>query len=462
MGDLRRPADVLRLISFRTIGTDLQAGVVVGVVLVPISMAYGIIAGVGPASGLYGAIAICLIAAVAGGCRGLIAGPNLFVALVLAPVVADHGVMSAFTATMLAGIIMVVFAAVRLGRLIAYVPYSLLSGFFTAAGIVLIITQVLPAVGIPTAKGGVSGNIAAWFGASVNLDALAVAGVNIAVGLLWPQRLARYAPGPFVALIVGVGVGLTWFHGAPTIGDIPRGLPELATPVFSAALILPAFTIAFLCAAIGLLTALQADTLTGGSHRSNYLLAVFGVGNSAAGVLGGNVGGASVNTFLNIQAGGRTAIASVVAALVMVLALMALPIGQIPTAVLAGIIIVNGYRVIDWKYLRKTLKVPRGYAAVMLLTAAVALLADFVTAVVVGLVLASLVAARRGEEPELQRLISVPLVDSAVWPDGYPFESHVGLVVMPDWVSVSSARELGRILGQDINGATLRFSTSAR
>ena len=434
----------------RTIAIDLQAGIVVGVVLVPTAMAYGLIAGLGPGPGLYGAIVICLIAAVAGGCRGLISGPNVFVVLVLSPVVAEHGPGAAFTVTMLAGVMLMAAAAAGWGRLIAYVPHSLLSGFFTAAGMVLIVTQVLPAMGLPTAPGGVPGNIAAWVGTSVNFDALAVSGVTIAVGLLWPQRLGRYVPGPFLALVVGVAVGTLWFQSAPAIGEVPRGLPILTVPVFDAALILPAFTIAFLCAAIGLITALQADTLTGGRHRSNYLLGVYGVGNVAAGAVGGTAGGVSVSTFLNIQSGGRTALSAIVAALVMLLTLLALPIDRIPIAVLAGIIIVNGYRIIDWRYLGKVLRVPRGYAAVMLLTAVVGLLADLIAALIVGMVLAALVAARRSEDSELQRLVSVPLVDSAIWPDADSLESHVGLVVMPDWVSVSSAREMSRILGRDI------------
>ncbi len=434
----------------RTIVTNLQAGIVVGVVLVPVAMAYGLIAGIGPAAGLYGAVAVGLVTAIAGSSRVLIAGPNVFVALVLAPVTAEHGLTAAFTTTMLAGVILVAFAAVRWGRLVAYIPHSLLVGFFTAAGIVLIITHILPAVGLPTAKGGAIGNMVAWPSATFNFDAVIVALVTVAVGLLWPRRLSRYAPGPFVALLGGTLIGMLWLHDAPVVGDIPRGLPTLTMPIFNPAFILPAFTIALMCAANGLITALQADSLTGSSHRPNQLLTALGVGNLLGGFFGGNAGGASVTTFLNIQARGRSVVSPITAALIVLLALIFLPIEEIPIAALAGIIIVNGYLIIDWRYMKRIARIPRGYAAVMLTTAIIAMIVDFNVAVIIGLVVAFLVAAVRSERSELQRLVSVPLPDSAVWPDGEMLESRVGLVVMPDWVSVSSAREMVRILGRDM------------
>ena len=437
-------------VNIRRIITDLQAGIVVGIVLVPVAMAYGLIAGIGPAAGLYGAVAVGLVAAVAGSSRSLIAGPNVFVALVLGPVAIEYGLAGAFTTTMLAGIILLAFAAARWGRLVAYIPYSLLAGFFTAAGIVLVITHIMPAIGLSTAKGGVIGNVTAWMDASINIDALAVAGTTVVIGLLWPRKLARYVPGPFVALVAGTAIGLTLFQAAPVVGDIPRGLPTLTTPIFNPAFVLPAFTIALLCAANGLLVALQTDSLTGGTHRPNQLLAAFGVGNLLGGFMGGNAGGASVTTFLNIQAGGRTIVSTISASLIVLLALVALPIERIPIAALAGIVIVNGYLVIDWRYVKRITKVPRGYAAVMSITAVVAVAVDFNVAVIIGLVAASLVGARRSERSELQRLISVPVPDSAVWPDGDPLESHVGLVVMPDWVSVASAREMARVVTGDI------------
>ena len=439
----------------KNITTDLLSGMVIGVILVPTAMAYGIIAGVGPAAGLYGAIVIGFLAAITGGTRAFISGPNVFVAIVLAPVVADQGLEAAFTAALLAGLFLLALSVLRLGRFIAYIPHSLLSGFISAAGILLIVTQVMPALGLPTAPGGIIGNVKAWPGAIVNYEALAVASITIATGFLWPTKLAKYVPGQFIALVVGTAAGILWFDDAPVIGNIPQGLPDLTLPVFDTAVITPAFTMALLSAATTLLTALQTDSITGGRHKPNRELMAQGIGNVAAGLIGGSPGGVSFTTLINAHAGGRSMIAALTAVSVLVLSLIALPATHIPLAALAGIIMVNGYRIIDWRYLRRLRQIPISYVLVMLTTAIAAVVVDFVTAILIGLVAAALVGATRSERHELNRLISVPLPDSAIWPDADPFQSRVGLVILPDSVSVASAREMARVLKGEVRDSEL-------
>ena len=236
------------------------------------------------------------------------------------------------------------------------------------------------------------------------------------------------------------------------IGEVPRGLPQLTWPVFMPEVIPAAFTMALLCTAVTLLTCLQADATTGGRHQPNRELMAQGAGNIAAGLIGGNPGGASSTTFLNLQAGGRSRIAGVTAAAVVALAL-AVPFDQIPLSVLAGIIMVTGYRIIDWEFLRRVRSIPLGYTVVMLATATVAVLMDFTMAILVGLVLSGLVDVTRSHRRELERLVSVPLPDTEIWPDADPYDSRVGLIVMPDRVSVASARELSRVLGGDIQAS---------
>ena len=158
-------------------------------------------------------------------------------------------------------------------------------------------------------------------------------------------------------------------------GD-PRGLPALTWPAFNPEVIPPAFTMALLCTAVTLLTCLQADATTGGRHQPNRELMAQGVGNVAAGLIGGNPGGASSTTFLNLQVGGRSRVAGVTSAVVVALA-FAVPFNQIPLSMLAGIIIVTGYRVIDWEFLRRVRSIPLGYTVVMLATATVAVLIGF-------------------------------------------------------------------------------------
>ena len=209
---------------------------------------------------------------------------------------------------------------------------------------------------------------------------------------------------------------------------------------------------ALLCAAATLLTCLQADAITGGRHQPNRELVAQGVGNMAAGLIGGNPGGASSPTFLNLQAGGRGKVAGLTAAVVVALSL-ALPFDKLPLAVLAGIIMVTGYRVIDWSFVRRLRDIPIGYTVVMLATAAVAVLISFTVAVLVGLVLSALLDGTRSHQRELERLVSVPLPDTEIWPDADPYGARVGLIVLPDRVSVASARELSRILGGDIRAS---------
>ncbi len=436
----------------RSISTDLLAGVLVGVVLVPTAMAYGVIAGLGPVAGLHGAIVLGLLAAIMGNTRGLISGPNIFVTIVLASVVSEHGVEAGFTAALVSGVFLMVFGFTRLGRFVVYIPHSLLSGFFTAAGMVLVVTQVLPAIGLPPASGGVVGSVRAWSSATVDFDALAVAVVTVAVGVFWPARLSRYAPGQFVALLVGSAAGIIWFTGAPVIGEVPRGLPTLIWPAFEPQVIPSAFTMALLCSAVTLLTCLQADATTGGRHQPNRELVAQGVGNVVAGLIGGNPGGVSSITFLNLQSGGRGKIAGVTSAVVVALALM-VPFNRVPLSMLAGIIMVTGYRLVDWEFLRRVRRIPVGYTVVMLVTAAVALLIDFTMAILAGLVLSTLVDATQSHRRELERLVSVPLLDTEIWPDSDPYQARVGLIVMPDRVSVASARELARILGGAIQAS---------
>ncbi len=178
------------------------------------------------------------------------------------------------------------------------------------------------------------------------------------------------------------------------------------------------------------------------------------MGNTVSGVIGGASGGITLISFTNARAGGRSPIAGITTALVSLLALVFLPLSEIPLAALAGILVVTGWRVIEWRYLRNLLQVPRGYAAVMLITLAVAVLIDFTTAILVGLVVAALVDASRSERGELERLVSVPLLDSQIWRDeSADFSARTGLVVLPERVSVASARELVRIVGGDIQAS---------
>ena len=448
---------------------DAFGGVTAGALLLPLAMGYGIISGLGPVAGLYGAIAVCLFAAVFGGTRGMIAGPNTFATVTTAVVVAEYtdNLTAALTTAMLAGLILVAFGVLRLGRYVSYVPYSLLSGFFTALGILIMVTQILPALGAPQVGGGVMGSIRAWPDAvlNVNLHALAVAGISLGVTVFWPRRLARFAPAQFMALLLATLAGMLVFRDAPVIGAIPFELPSLQLPVLSTALLVrllqPALIIALLVSVGTLATSLQIDAITGTHHQPNRELVSHGIGNLVAGAIGGLPGGVNTGaTMANVGNGGRSQVAGVLASIVLLLLVVAVrPVAAgIPYAALSGILIVIGWNFMDRRFIAHMHRIPRAYVFMTLLTVLLALFVNFVDAMLIGLIAAAFISARRAEGHELGRLVSVPLLDRAIIgeeniDDGTdPFEARTGLVVFPDRVSVASARELTRIVSRDVGG----------
>ena len=416
--------------------------------MLPQAMAYGIVSGLGPVAGLYGTMTVCLFAGVFGGTRGMIGGPNMFVA-------------EAFTTAMLAGLIQLAFGALKLGRYVAYIPYSLMSGFFTAAGLLIIVTQVVPALGGEAAGGGIVGNIRAWpaVSSNVNLHAVAVAAVSLGVAVFWPRRLARWVPAQFLALVLAALAGMLIFRDAPVIGSIPFEFPGPQLPVLIPGalvrLLEPAFIIALLSSVSTLVVAMQIDTITGTRHHPNREIASQGLGNFAAGVVGGMPGGMSGATFANVASGGRTQLAGVAATLtLLVLVIGVRPVTEdIPIAAFSGILMVIGWNFMDRAFLSRIRTVPRAYVGVAALTVALALLVSFVDAMLIGMVVATFVGARRSEGVELSRLVSVPLPDRVVLEGAADsYEARTALVVFPDRVSVASARELARIVGQDVTG----------
>ena len=447
---------------------DVLGGISAGGVVLPVAIGYGVISGLGPAAGLYGAVAVGLFAAIFGGTRGLIAGPSLLVSLTMAVVVAEYAtsIAEAVTAGILAGLIQIAFGLLRLGRYVAYIPFSLSSGFFTAFGFLLIIKQSLLALGASPDSGGVVDSIRAWPEAiaEANFDSLALTALCVALGILWRGRLLRLSPAPFIVLAVGTLAGVLWFREAPAIGEIPLGVPAPDLSAISLGFFLrvlqPAFVMALLSSVSTLMVALRLDAITGSQHRPNRQIIAQGMGNIAAGFIGGAPGSAGAASLVAAYSGARSSVAGItVALLLLAAALFLTPIaGRVPFAVLAGILIINGWNIIDWRFITRIHRVSRDYALVMVLTCFLVLFVDLIAAIVIGLVAAGLTGARRLENLEVSALISVPLLDRAVLDDedldeeADPFQASTGLVIFPDRVTVASAREVSRILRPDIRG----------
>ena len=445
---------------------DVFGGLTSAGVILPLAIGLGTISGLGADAGLYGALALSLFVAIFGGTRGMLGGPNVSVTIIMAAVVADYADSLAQAATIgiLAGLIQMGFGLLRLGRHASYIPASLLSGFLTAIGILIIIKQSVIVLGGTTPEGGIIDVFESWPEAirAVNFEALGLAAICLALAVLWRGRLLRLSPSYFVTLAVGIVVGVLWFPGAPVVGEVPSGLPSLQISAISLDFFLralqPAFIMALLGSIVTFLTSLRLDTITGYQSKPNQEMIAQGMGNIAAGLTGGLPGSNAQGSLLNALAGGRTRVSGFIVAGVILATLLFLSpvVERIPFAVLAVILILVGWSLIDWRFVTGIHRIPRSFAITLLLTCFLVLFVDLFLAFVIGLVVAVLMGYRRLEGLEASELVSVPLLDRAVLDDDEldneadPFQARSGLVVFPNRVTLASARELSRILRPDI------------
>ena len=451
---------------------DLFGGITASVVGLPVALAFGVASGLGPIAGMYGAIAVGFFAAVFGGTRSQISGPTGPMSVAMAVIVTVHSegdFAKAFTVVMLAGVIQIVLGAIRIGRFVAYTPYSVISGFMTGIGIIVMLVQVAPFVGAEAQPGGVLAKISAIPDAVSNaqVHALIVAAITLLVGALWRPPLSRFLPGPLAAMIVGSAIGIFWLTDLRVIGDVPTGLPDLRIPVFDVGFIVSSLTPALILALLGsidsLLTSLIADSLTRTRHNANRELIGQGIGNTIAGLIGGLPGaGATLGTVINIRSGGRTPFSGVVRAGVLLALVLGLGryVTEIPHAVLAGILMKVGWDIIDWRLIKRAHRIQRDHLIVMVITLGLTVFLDLVTAIAIGLIAAGMVAARQVERQELDSVVSTPLLDqtflydspeqAAVASDGDEFAARCGVVGMRGRFSVASSSNLVNTIGGDI------------
>lgn len=442
---------------------DLFGGLTSAVVGLPVALGFGVVSGLGPLAGMYGAIAVGLFAAVFGGTRSQISGPTGPMAVAMAVIVTSYAdsLAEALTIAVMAGLIQILLGVVGLGRFVAYTPYSVISGFMSGIGVIILLLQSLPFLGAPVAEGGPLGAIRAWPDAVANLNfgALMIASVTLVVGVTWPVRFRRYVPPTLMALAVGTLISILWASDVPVIGEVPTGLPELRLPVVSIDLVLravqPALTLALLGSIDSLLTSLIADSMTRTRHKPNRELVGQGIGNMVAGLIGGLPGaGATMGTVVNLRAGGRTPVSGVMRSLVLLALVLGLGgfVEGIPHAVLAGILMKVGWDIIDWRFLTRIRRVQKDHLLVMIVTLALTVFLDLVTAVVLGLIVAGMVAARQFERLELDSVISVPLLDQTFLDahEGDDFSAQVGLVALRGSFTVASSSKMISTVSVDI------------
>jgi len=404
------------MIDFKTkdLKGDLFGGLTAGVVALPLALAFGEASGAGPIAGLYGAIFVGFFASLFGGTGSQVTGPTGPMVVVFAGVYAalDGNPSLVFTTVVLAGAIQIAFGVFKLGQYIRLVPYPVISGFMSGIGCIIIALQTSRLLGHePEGSGTIPALVEIPSAvADPNFAALILGVLTLLIAFKWPARLAKIVPPPLAALIIGTLASL-FLSGAPILGDIPTGLPSFIMPSLNQDTILIVFEAALILALLGsidsLLTSLVADNMTRTRHNSNRELIGQGIGNVVAGLFGGIASaGATMRTVINIRTGGTTKISGMLhslflLAIVIVLAPLA---ANIPHTVLAGILIKTGWDIIDRAYIVKAHRGPRWDLALMLLVLTLTVFVDLITAVVAGVVLASLAFVKQIADEQLKSL----------------------------------------------------------
>ncbi|MBF2084628.1 SulP family inorganic anion transporter [Thermoleptolyngbya sp. C42_A2020_037] len=423
---------ITNLIHFRNLQGDLFGGLTTAIVSLPLALAFGVASGAGPIAGLYGAVCVGFFAALFGGTPTLISEPTGPMTVIMTAVIAslvaadpENGLAMAFTVVMLAGIFQILFGVFKLGKYITLMPYSVISGFMSGIGVILIILQIAPFLGQKAPKGGVLGTVTnlPTLLANINPAAAILGGLTLGIIFLWPRRLKRYAPPQLVALIVGTLASLMLFPGAdiPRIGEIPMGLPTLQVPTFTPGLMTKMLVDGAMLGMLGcidtLLTAVIADSLTRTEHDSNKELIGQGIGNVMSGLCGGLPGaGATMGTVVNIQTGAKTALSGLTRAVILLVVLLwaAQYTRAIPMAVLAGIALKVGLDILDWSFLKRSHKVSTRGSIIMYGVLLLTVFVDLIVAVGVGVFIANILTIERLSELHSQEVKVISDTDDDV------------------------------------------------
>ena len=379
---------------------NLFGGMTAAVIALPLALAFGVASGLGATAGLYGAIVLGFIAAMVGGTPTQISGPTgPMTVMIAAAVVALNGDIGMIAATIfLAGLFQMLFGFVKIGQFVRYIPYPVISGFMSGIGVIIILLQINPFLGLPSDASVLHVLISLpQTLTQTNVAALILALLSLAIVLYTPASISRWLPTPLIALLVLTPISALFDLQVATIGDIPSGLPEFVIPSFSVSqinVIVPlAFTLALLGTIDSLLTSIVADSLTQTRHKPNRELLGQGLGNALCAFVGAVPGaGATMRTVVNIKSGGSNNLSGMFhAAILLVIVLFFAPLAsKIPLAVLAGILIKVGIDILDYRFLEVWRESPRHDLMIMGTVFFVTVFIDLITAVMIGVVLASL------------------------------------------------------------------------
>lgn len=381
---------------------DLTAGIIVGVVALPLAIAFGIASGVSPEKGLITAIIAGFLISALGGSRVSIGGPTGAFVVIIYDIVQQHGIAGLTIATIMAGVMLILMGLAHFGSVIKFIPHPVVVGFTSGIAVIIFTSQIKDFLGLrmENVPADFIEKIHAYSSVidTINPAALCIGAGSLLIITLWP-KLSRKIPGSLVALIAATAAAHLLHLDVETIGSrfgsIPSTIPTPSLPSLDLAtiksLVAPATTIALLAAIESLLCAVVADGMIGGRHRSNMELVAQGAANIASGLFGGiPATGAIARTATNVRNGGRTPVAGIVHAVVLLLIMLFF--GRwatlIPLSALAAVLVVVAYNMSEWRSFKSLLKNPRSDVIVLLTTFFLTVIFDLTIAIEVGIVLA--------------------------------------------------------------------------
>lgn len=451
----------------KTFVADLMAGIIVGIVALPLAIAFGIASGVTPEKGIITAIVAGFVISALGGSKVQIGGPTGAFIIIIYGIIQQYGMEGLTIATLMAGVFLILFGLLHLGTIIKFIPYPIVVGFTSGIAVTIFTTQVKDLFGLNITSVP-SDFIEKWICyfnnfSTVDLWSSVIGIVSVVIIMLTP-KVSKKIPGSLVAIIVMTVAALLLkqFAGVEsieTIGDrfaISNSLPEATVPALSwetiKNLVSPAITIAILGAIESLLSAAVADGVIGDHHNSNTELIAQGVANLASPIFGGiPATGAIARTMTNINNGGRTPIAGIVHAVVLLLIfLFLMPLAKyIPMACLAGVLVVVSYGMSGWRSFLALMKNPKSDVTVLLITFFLTIIFDLTIAIEVGLIIACLLFMRRMSETT-----DVHVISNEINPDDEGSDMHLGNI---EHLTIPKGVEVYEINGPYFFGAGNRF-----
>jgi len=401
--------DALTNYSGKQFVRDILAGVIVGIVALPLAIAFAIASGVSPEKGLTTAIIAGFIISSLGGSRVQIGGPTGAFIVIVYGIVQQYGVNGLIIATFIAGVMLIIMGVARLGTVIKFIPYPLITGFTSGIALIIFSSQIKDFFGLHI-DSVPADFVDKWISygkniSSINSYSVLIASVTLIIIFLWP-KVTHKIPGSLVAIIITTAV-TQWAHlPVETIGSrfgqVPSGLPEPIMPHIDFAtiknLIQPAFAIALLGGIESLLSAVVSDGMIGGNHRSNMELIAQGTANIFSSLFGGiPATGAIARTATNVKSGGRTPVAGIIHAITLLIIMLC--VGRwaslIPMATLSGILIFVAYNMSEWENFLSFAKGPRADMAVLVTTFLLTVLIDLTVAIEIGMLMAAVLFIRK-------------------------------------------------------------------